>query len=164
MPVIDVITERPEWDAESGLAEALAGAAEAALAAAGVRLLPDAEVSVLLTGDAEIRALNARWRKKDTPTNVLSFPAAEGARLATSPMVGDIALAYETCRREAEAEGKTFRDHAVHLVAHGALHLVGFDHETDAEAEIMEALEQRILAGLGIADPYGARDRGESDA
>lgn len=164
MPVIDVIAERPEWDAEAGLADALARAAGAAFAAAGVRLLPHAEVSVLLTGDAEVRTLNARWRGKDTPTNVLSFPAAEGARLATSPMVGDIALAYETCRREAEAEGKVFSDHAVHLVVHGALHLVGFDHETDAEAEDMEAMERRILAGLGIADPYEARDRGESDA
>ncbi|MCA0424194.1 MAG: rRNA maturation RNase YbeY [Proteobacteria bacterium] len=164
MPVVDIITERAEWDAEAGLTDALARGAEAALAASGIRLLPGGEVSVLLTGDAEVRKLNARWRGKDAPTNVLSFPAAEGARLITSPVIGDIALAYETCHREAMAEGKTMQDHAVHLVVHGALHLVGFDHETDAEAEAMEALERQILAGLGIADPYEAREQGETNA
>jgi probable rRNA maturation factor len=114
-------------------------------------------VDVLLTTDDEIRVLNRDFRKKDTPTNVLSFPAAlmpvppgEMAHL------GDIVLAYETVAREAEAAHKPLSHHVTHLVVHGTLHLLGHDHEDDAEAEKMEQQERDILAGLGLADPYAA--------
>ena len=113
-----------------------------------------AEVSLLLASDAEVQALNARWRGQDTPTNVLSFPAAGAERLAESAALGDIALAFETLAREAEATGVPLADHYRHLIAHGFLHLIGYDHQTDEEAERMEALETRILARLGVANPY----------
>jgi len=122
----------------------------AAVAESGAPLGEGAEASLRLADDATLRALNARWRGIDKPTNVLSFPAAPrgGATL------GDIALAYETLAREAEELGVPLADHYRHLVAHGFLHLIGYDHQTDAEAERMEALETRILARLGAADPY----------
>jgi probable rRNA maturation factor len=94
--------------------------------------------------------LNAEFRGKDQPTNVLSFPAAMGAE----DTLGDIALAYETVAREAKEQNKTFLHHAQHLILHGVLHLLGYDHETDAQARIMEALETRLLDTIGIADPY----------
>jgi probable rRNA maturation factor len=124
------------------------------VAEAGLAAQERAEVSLLLTGDEEVRALNARWRGQDKPTNVLSFPASPPGRLAETPALGDIALAFETLAREAEASGVPLADHYRHLVAHGFLHLIGYDHETDEEAERMEALETRILARLGVADPY----------
>lgn len=113
----------------------------------------DAEVSVLLCDDREIRRLNAQWRGKDSATNVLSFPAAAGQ--AVESHLGDIAIAYETVQREAADEGKTFAAHLSHLTVHGFLHLLGFDHETDGDAEEMEDMEREILGRLGIADPYG---------
>jgi probable rRNA maturation factor len=124
-------------------------AAESGLAAGG-----RAEVSLLLTSDAEVRVLNAHWRGQDKPTNVLSFPAPAGRPLAESPTLGDIALAFETLAREAGESGVPLADHYRHLVAHGFLHLIGYDHQTDEEAERMEALERRVLARLGVADPY----------
>jgi probable rRNA maturation factor len=111
------------------------------------------EVSLCLADDAALRALNSRWRGIDKPTNVLSFPSSAG-RLGDATMLGDIALAYETLAREGESLGVPLTDHYRHLIAHGFLHLIGYDHETDAEAERMEALETRILARLGAADPY----------
>jgi len=111
-------------------------------------------VSLCLSDDAGVRALNARWRGIDKPTNVLSFPTAQRRVESAPPMLGDIALAYETMDREAEASGIALAAHYRHLVAHGFLHLLGYDHRTDEEAERMEALEQRILARLGVADPY----------
>lgn len=131
-----------------------ASAAAAALAESGVRVRDGAEIGVLFGDDAAIRALNRDWRRIDRPTNVLSFPAAAPDALARAPHLGDVALAFETCAREAGAEGKTLAAHAAHLVAHGVLHLLGFDHETSAEAETMEAAERRALARLGVADPY----------
>ena len=129
-------------------------AIEASCALAGVDLVAGAEVGVQLSDDARVQALNRQWRHVDAPTNVLSFPAFATAGLAISPMLGDIVLAFETTRGEAEAEGKTLADHATHLIVHGFLHLIGFDHLNDDEAETMEALETRILAGLGVTDPY----------
>lgn len=122
--------------------------------------LAAAEVSLLLTDDAAIQALNAAYRGQDRPTNVLSFPAWAPADLATplppgAPLLlGDIALAYQTCAREAAAEGKPLSDHLAHLLVHGCLHLLGLDHAAEAEAVAMEQLETRILAELGIPDPY----------
>jgi len=112
------------------------------------------DVSLCLADDAALRALNLSWRGIDKPTNVLSFPAAPGPPGEETPTLGDIALAYETLAREAEDLGVSLADHYRHLLVHGFLHLVGYDHETDAEAERMEALETRILARLGVADPY----------
>ena len=125
-----------------------------AAAESGAALREGVEVSLCLTDDTALRALNARWRGIDKPTNVLSFPSASGGRLGDATILGDIALAYETLAREAENLGVPLADHYRHLIAHGFLHLIGYDHETDAEAERMEALETRILARLGAADPY----------
>ena len=111
-------------------------------------------ITILLTDDATVRDLNARFRGKDIATNVLSFPAAPQPGLAGSQALGDLALAFGVCATEARAQGKSLADHLRHLVVHGVLHLLGHDHEDDAEAEAMEALEREILAGLGVADPY----------
>ena len=111
-------------------------------------------LAILLADDTAVQALNRQWRGKDVPTNVLSFPAAATA----APWLGDVALAYETCAREAGEQGKPLAHHVTHLVAHGVLHLLGWDHQTDAEADEMERLERDILAGLGVPDPYRDRD------
>ncbi|TIX50520.1 rRNA maturation RNase YbeY [Alteraurantiacibacter aquimixticola] len=121
--------------------------------------------SALFTSDAEVHALNREWRGRDKPTNVLSFPmleredllelAQDGPPEMPPVFLGDIALAHETCAREAAEKGVSIEDHAAHLVLHGLLHLAGFDHEISTEeAEKMEALEVKALAQLGIADPY----------
>ena len=111
---------------------------------------------VLLTDDAQVRDLNQRFRGQDKPTNVLSFPS----RLNPEAHLGDVALAFGVCVAEARAQAKPLAHHLQHLVAHGVLHLVGYDHETDAEALEMEGLERVVLAGLGIPDPYAA-ERGD---
>ncbi len=121
--------------------------------------------SLLFTSDAEVHTLNREWRDRDKPTNVLSFPMLERAELldleAEGPpvMLGDLALAYETCAREAAEKGVPLDHHAAHLIVHGLLHLAGYDHETSPEdADHMEALEIKALAQMGIADPYADRD------
>ncbi|WEZ84748.1 rRNA maturation RNase YbeY [Rhizobium sp. 32-5/1] len=117
------------------------------------------EVSLVFTDDASIRTINAEWRNQDKPTNVLSFPAyplTPGKR--PGPMLGDIILAHETLVREAEELGKTFDEHLTHLLVHGFLHLFGYDHIESDDAERMEGLETRILASLGLSDPYGETD------
>ena len=126
----------------------------AAAAESGGVVRDGAVVSLCLADDAALRALNSRWRGVDKPTNVLSFPSPPRGPLGDAPTLGDIALAFETLAREAAELGVPLADHYRHLVAHGFLHLIGYDHETDAEAERMEALETRILARLGAADPY----------
>ena len=144
--------------------EALAArAADAAASVAPELGNPRLSVSLLFTSDAEIHALNRDWREKDKPTNVLSFPMLEREELlalaAEGPpeLLGDIALAHETCAREATEKGASLEDHATHLVVHGLLHLAGYDHEiSPADADAMEALETKALALIGIADPYGA--------
>ena len=152
--VIEVARESELWQDLADV-EALVGRAVAAsVKMAGLKHAPGAELSVVLTDDAAIRSINAQWRKMDKPTNVLSFPQAEGKAIARAPMLGDIILAHETIQREADEAGKTFADHVSHLVVHGLLHLFGYDHLNDTEAEAMEALEIRTLATLGIDNPY----------
>ena len=112
------------------------------------------DVSLCLADDPALRALNLRWRGLDKPTNVLSFPAPQPGRRGDPTTLGDIALAYETLAREAGDLGVPLADHYRHLLVHGFLHLIGYDHETDAEAGRMEALETRILTRLGVGDPY----------
>jgi len=119
------------------------------------------QVALVLTDDATIRGLNRQWRGQDKPTNVLSFPDAaakgrppDGRAREADDSFGDIAIAFETVAREAEAEGKPVLDHLAHLAVHGFLHLTGFDHESDGEAEAMEQRERDILARLGVPDPY----------
>ncbi len=151
---IDIAVESGDWPAEDVL-HALASRAIGAALAAVDDIEGGQTVSLLFTDDDEIRDLNARFRDKYKPTNVLSFPGAEGMQMpGIPPHLGDIALAYETIVREAEAEGKTFEDHLTHLVVHGFLHLAGYDHEEADEAELMEGLERLILQGLAIRDPY----------
>lgn len=151
---VDVLVQSQQWSALEGVESLVERAAAAALARGGVQVLNGAELSVALSDDAAVRQLNAQWRGLDKPTNVLSFPAAEADELADAPHVGDIVLAFETVAREARDDGKTLADHTSHLVIHGLLHLLGFDHETDAEADAMEAIEIAALSDLGIADPY----------
>ena len=117
--------------------------------------LSDSEVSVKFTSDEEVRALNATWRGKNKATNVLSFPMAEEGELASAQLLGDIVLAYGVCATEAADKQVTIETHAAHLVVHGTLHLLGYDHETsDEDAEEMEQVERRALASMGIDDPY----------
>jgi probable rRNA maturation factor len=149
--MIDVEIDDPSWTQALPQVAALAvQSAEAALGAA----LPALEggLVILLTSDAVVRDLNLRFRRKDAPTNVLSFPAPPNPE----DHLGDVALAFGVCAAEAKAQGKTLADHLRHLTAHGVLHLLGYDHQIDSEAEAMEALERRILEGLGVADPYGS--------
>ncbi|WOB79196.1 rRNA maturation RNase YbeY [Brevundimonas nasdae] len=142
---IEIEIEADAWTGAVPGAEAVVDrAAKAALGSV------EGDVVVLLTDDESVRELNARFRDKDMPTNVLSFPAPENA----APHLGDIVLAYGVCVNEAEAQGKTLADHLSHLVVHGVLHLLGRDHEDDGEAEAMEAEEREILAQIGVADPY----------
>jgi probable rRNA maturation factor len=158
---IEILIEAPGWES---LPEAEAIATRAGLAAlAAEGETSGASVAVLLTDDAAMRQLNAQFRGQDKPTNVLSFPAPErpsGAGHAESLFLGDMALGYETCAAEALADEKTLGDHLAHLVVHGMLHLLGYDHETDVEAEEMEGRERAILASLGIADPYAGAEGG----
>lgn len=151
--MIDIEIEDERWSTALPQAKALTlAAAQAAMAGERGRA-----ITVLLTDDATVRELNGRFRGKDAPTNVLSFPALENPE----GFIGDIALAFETCKREATEQGKRLDDHLQHLVAHGVLHLVGYDHQSDAEAEAMEALEREILSGLDVPDPYATTGQGD---
>lgn len=162
-PATEVLVVADCWSAEAEADAVIHRAIEAAAAMVDTDTA-DAELAIMLTDDAGIRTLNQNWRGIDKPTNVLSFPALQPPEGADEPddmprMLGDIAIAYETTRREADEEEKTFANHLSHLAIHGFLHLVGYDHEKDDEAEEMEALEREILATLGIADPYADQDR-----
>ena len=139
------------WRGVPGVRSLTRRAATASVDHAGAPLHPLAELSVLLCDDARMREINRQWRGIDKPTNVLSFPQALPG--GGNPL-GDIAVAHETVAREASEEGKSFEDHYSHMIVHGFLHLLGFDHENDADAGEMEGRERQILARLGIADPY----------
>ena len=153
-PDIDVVVQSSLW---SGLPDAEDTVREAITAASSLcDAVPiECEVAVVLTDDAQIRALNKQWRGIDRPTNVLSFPTPDAAAPADAPRIlGDIVIAYEYLGREATLEGKAPLAHLAHLCVHGFLHLLGYDHVTDDEAELMERLEVRVLALLGLPDPY----------
>jgi len=164
--LVETLIEDPRWES-AGLATLAERAARAALAVAG---LPPEGFAISLMGcdDARIAALNAQFRGKPAPTNVLSWPSEDlsaevaggmpdqarpGSTAEPEPL-GDIAIAWETCEAEALAQGKSFADHVTHLVVHAVLHLLGYDHIDDEDASLMEGLEVRILASLGVSDPY----------
>lgn len=166
-PLVEALIEDARWEA-LGLDELAERAARATLDRLG--LDPSAyEISLLGCNDRRIAELNEDFRGKPQPTNVLSWPSEERgagkagemphlpAPLPPMPLsLGDVAIAWETCEREAREAGKPLPDHALHLLVHGTLHLLGFDHERDADAELMEGLESEILRALGVADPYAA--------
>jgi probable rRNA maturation factor len=158
---LELVVKSALWQkrrtAKSVIKKAISAAAKAASTA-------PAELAIVLSNDSGIQALNRNWRGKDRPTNVLSFPAApavarSGKARLPSPYIGDIVIAYQTTAREAVAEGKPFDHHLAHLAVHGFLHLLGYDHENDRDAETMENLERRILRRLAVPDPYAPRAR-----
>lgn len=153
---IEIVRHSAVWDSIEVSEDALSRAARAAFAAASAARDEPCEATLVLTDDDEMRELNRTWRGKDSSTNVLSFPAGGpfGEAHGEPSPLGDVVLAGETVIEEAKLKGIPVADHAAHLVVHGMLHLLGFDHERDAEAERMEAVETKVLAGLGIADPY----------
>ncbi len=153
--VLDVMVESPLWN-DAPNAEAIVRDAIAAAAKGTGK--DSAEVAILLTDDSAIREINRQWRDQDKPTNVLSFPSGEAGR--ETRHLGDIVIAYETMAREAEAENRPFANHLAHLAIHGYLHLLGYDHMTDADAAQMERLETVLLDQLGIPDPYAHSEPG----
>jgi len=153
-PQIDIGVQSPLWNAEPAAQETV----REAIAAAAALLPAEGEVSVVLTDDTAIRALNRDWRGIDTPTNVLSFPAQTAKPGVPRPLLGDIVIAYETLARESTAEHKPLLHHLALLAVHGFLHLLSYDHQTDSQAASMEGLERDILARLGIGDPYRAQE------
>jgi probable rRNA maturation factor len=164
---IDIESDE-EWDSSTDWSLLVRKAAEAAIAESAFPQLTvsmrGVELSVRLTGDEEVRALNSEWRGKDKPTNVLSFPMLKVADLADANvagpelLLGDIVLARGVCEREAAEKDIPVERHATHLLVHGTLHLLGYDHLEDEEAADMETREVRALARLGIDDPYEVRD------
>ena len=154
-PSIDIQIQSPLWDAQP---EAGQTVRHALSAAAQTLSTTDGEVAILLTDDSSIRALNRQWRGIDAPTNVLSFPAAVTQTSVAAKFFGDIVLSYETLARECADEDRIFLHHLAHLTVHGFLHLIGYDHQVDSEADEMEALESRIMTHLQLPDPYRAHD------
>ena len=148
------MVEAGDWPAAAELRRLAESAVARSLAAVTAELAPPAEVCVVFTDDDRIRALNRRYRGRDAATNVLSLPAAPPMPGKLGPLLGDIVLARTTIVDEAAAAGLTITDHLTHLIVHGFLHLLGYDHGTDADAAVMERLDTAILARLGIADPY----------
>ncbi|MET0545046.1 MAG: rRNA maturation RNase YbeY [Caulobacterales bacterium] len=156
---LDAIIDDPRWTEALGDPEAVARK----IVAACLQSDPNwsrsaASLSVLFADDAQLRDLNGQFRAQDKPTNVLSFPS-----LSPDEGLGDIAIAFETTAREAVEQGKSFQHHAMHLIAHGVLHLLGYDHQDDSEAEVMEDLERGILARFGVSDPYAVSQSGDQD-
>jgi len=152
---VDVTVECPDW--ATLLPGAAAVAEETAIAAwrAAGADAADAELGILLTDDATVQRLNREHRGQDKPTNVLSFPMGDTISTAGMPrMLGDVVIAGGVVSREAAAQGKTVAAHVRHLVAHGVLHLIGYDHVSDRDADLMESLEAEILSGFALPDPY----------
>ena len=146
---LDVVVEAVPWNEHRALRPLIRRAVDAAAAELSTS---GAELAIVLTDDSAIRLLNRKWRGIDAPTNVLSFPADVPA--GAPPLLGDIVLAYDTVAREAQRDGKPFAHHVAHLAVHAFLHLCGYDHERDSDAETMEQLERTILRRLDIPDPY----------
>lgn len=157
---IDCVFEDARW-ADALSAPDASEAARRAFAEAGVT--GEAAICIAFTDDAAVQALNRDYRGKDKPTNVLSFPMDSGTLPGAERHMGDIALAYETVAREAQESGIPLRDHALHLIVHGSLHLIGYTHEKASEAERMESLEIRVLSRLGIENPYELPNRNERE-
>jgi len=155
--IVSITVEDEAWNTVPGLEALARRACEAAL----LEHAADADVALLFTSDDEIATLNAQWRNKTGATNVLSFPAPADQPIPDGEVkpLGDIVLAYGTIAREAEEQGKTMAAHTTHLIVHGCLHLLGYDHLSEQEAEQMEALEIGVLAGLGIDNPYESHER-----
>lgn len=160
VPIVEVLLQSPLWegrgDVDIALRRAIAAAAVSVAEWSDAVARPPSmagELTVVLTDDDSIRKLNHRWRNLDRPTNVLSFKSADLPEGAPA-VLGDIVIAFETAAREAAAEGKPLVHHVVHLGVHGFLHLMGYDHQSGAEADAMEDLERRILASLDVPDPY----------
>ncbi len=151
---LDILVEAGDWPSRPRLKKIAEKVVTAANVALQLDLAGGAELSLAFTDDAHIRLLNRKFRKKDKPTNVLSFPGAPLKNGRMGPILGDVVLAEETVSREAAAGGLTLEAHLAHLILHGFLHILGYDHEDDGEAKLMEGLETAILGGLGIADPY----------
>jgi probable rRNA maturation factor len=157
---LEILIQSPLWaaapDARATLRRAMGAVAE------NRGIVHEGEITALLTDDSAIRSLNRQWRSIDKATNVLAFPARrfEPPQLGLPPRIGDVVIAYETTAREAEAEGKSFSQHLSHLAVHGFLHLLGYDHDSDAAALEMEQLEVEILARLDLPDPYAVRQAG----
>src|SRR5664280_1417030 len=155
-PSIDIAVASPLWDTQASAAQTVRDAIAAAAAAIAA---PSGEVSVVLTDDASIQKLNRDWRGIDKPTNVLSFPAAKPGG---PTFHGDIVIAYETLARECADEHTVFLHHLAHLTVHGFLHLIGYDHQNDSDADKMEGIESKIMLVMKLPDPYLTRDRGDS--
>jgi probable rRNA maturation factor len=155
---VEVSVHCDAWLAACPEAEVLAeAAARAALSrTAGSLAAAPLILGLILTDDAEQRGLNRTYRGRDAPTNVLSFAIGDPAPVGSAVLLGDVVLAFATVEREAAEQHKPLADHLRHLVVHGVLHLLGFDHQSAAEAEVMEAREVEILANLGVPDPYRA--------
>jgi probable rRNA maturation factor len=151
---LHIVNNQPVWSDQPEAEDAV----RCAIAAAASRTNTTGEVCVVLTDDAAVRELNRTWRKIDKPTNVLSFPSRNIGSDAASAVLGDIVIAYETTAAEAAAQNKPFLHHLNHLTVHGFLHLLGYDHEEDVQAEEMERLEREILLTLGVDDPYLTAD------
>lgn len=161
MLTADILVAAPEWQR---LWPSAAPDIAAALAAVHghLALAEGAEIALNLTCDAEMARLNAHFRGKEGPTNVLSFPAPEMPAAGAPRFLGDVALALETTEREAARDGRPLRNHALHLIVHGVLHLLGYDHDIDSAADIMEGHETAILARLALPDPYGGQGAARS--
>lgn len=149
LPEIDICYAEGAIECNLDIEEIATRSIKIAIELSNIHPKPNSELSILIAGDPELQKLNSKWRGKDKPTNVLSFPGDE-----ERVMLGDIAVSLETAMREAELENKSLHDHLSHLFVHGFLHLFGYDHETENEARIMEGLETKIMSELGIADPY----------
>jgi probable rRNA maturation factor len=157
-PQIDIQTQSPLWDAQPLAAQTVR---EAITAAASALSTAGGEVSIVLTDDSAIRLLNRDWRGIDKPTNVLSFPASGNKTSEEARLLGDIVIAYETLERECDNETRIFLHHLAHLAVHGFLHLIGYDHQTDTQAEEMEGLESKIMKHLNMPNPCLSRDLGD---
>ncbi len=158
-PAVDIDVQSPLWDAQP----AAESAVRAAIAAAAALSTSGGEVSILLTDDSAVRELNREWRGIDKATNVLSFPAPEILSKGAAGILGDIVIAYETLARESADEDRDFLHHLTHLTVHGYLHLVGYDHQNDADAAAMESLESKIMTRMRLPDPW-QHDREQSGA